>query len=144
MYKSHTILKTNNCSIAKSRSCESHSFLWKTIWKNISAELVFQRKLRSTKGVARIGWGSGVGIAAWVVYDPGPSLTLPPAGWPAVPTWPPSSSPLLLTPALSLVYNHRIRCSSPLCTNSGTHLYPESTTLLTEMMVTGVELKPET
>ena len=34
--------------------------------------------------------------------------------------------------------------SSPLCVNRGTHLYPESTTLITEIEATGVQLKPET
>ena len=32
---------------------------------------------------------------------------------------------------------------SPLCTNSGTHLYPENTTLITAIEATGVQLKPE-
>ena len=34
--------------------------------------------------------------------------------------------------------------SSPLCTNSGTHMYPESTTLITEIEETVVPLRPET
>ena len=34
--------------------------------------------------------------------------------------------------------------SSPLCTNSGTHLYPQSTKLTTEIDATVVQLKPET
>ena len=31
-----------------------------------------------------------------------------------------------------------------MCTNSGTNLYPESTTLTTEIEPAGVQLKPET
>ena len=42
---------------------------------------------------------------------------------------------------LSLILVYR---SSPLCTNSGTHMYPESTTLITEIEATGVQLKAET
>ena len=34
--------------------------------------------------------------------------------------------------------------SNPLSTNSRTHLYPESTALITEMETTGIKLKPET
>ena len=37
-----------------------------------------------------------------------------------------------------------IGLSSPPCTNSGPHLYLESTTLITEIEVTGVQLKSET
>ena len=36
------------------------------------------------------------------------------------------------------------RVARPLCANSGTHLYPEITTLITAVEATGVQLKPET
>ena len=32
----------------------------------------------------------------------------------------------------------------PLCVNSGTHLYPESTTQITWIEATGLQLEPET
>ena len=34
--------------------------------------------------------------------------------------------------------------SGPLYANNGAHLYPESTTMITEIEATGVQLKPET
>ena len=37
-----------------------------------------------------------------------------------------------------------IKGSSPLCTNSWAHLFPESTTLITVIKATGVKLIPET
>ena len=44
--------------------------------------------------------------------------------------------------ATRLYLSYYVSC--PLCTNSGTYLYPESTTLLTEIKATGVQLIPET
>ena len=53
-------------------------------------------------------------------------------------------SNLILLDSPKFFFRLIIRRSSPLCKNSRTHLYPESTTLITEIEATGVQLKTET
>ena len=45
---------------------------------------------------------------------------------------------------ITLILEFYYMSNSPLYTNSRTHLYPESTTLITEIEATWVQLRPET